>query len=251
MELDIKLGINSTGQLVTLDDTVMDHTDHVSLEYLLPVDVLEDVKKNDLIVCPELYTKGQYNTQSIFDLDQDGTWVYIKLGVPNWDHFNVDSTITKGTIFVVPGDTEHFYVVMKEFEKSSDEFEVSDSVKELQMKSLLLAYYAESRVPGANTQTLYFEKKIFSVWKLQQCLVNLQRELLDKVPCSCEACSTDKDTIYRRDFLLASMYVFDYLKDIGNFEKAQLILDKLNSSCNWLCQESSHENDCGCGKAKY
>ena len=46
------------------------------------------------------------------------------------------------------------------------------------------------------------------------------------------------------------MYVFDYLKDIGNLTEAQRVLDNM-SSCDSLCGDllNNSNNDCGCGNS--
>ena len=103
------------------------------------------------------------------------------------------------------------------------------------------------------SQTFYCPiKNVFSVCKLQRCLVYLQRQLLlnNSKICSYDKCKTDENLRNRRDFLLSAMYVFDYLKDMGNFTEAQRILDNL-SSCNSLCGEElgNIDNSCGCGNS--
>lgn len=250
MELNIELRINSQSKLACLDNSTIDVDGHVSLEYIIPVDAIKQVQDGTATTCPDAYIPGTYKKTSILDLPEDGTMIYIKLGVPSWEHIN--GLVDKDEILCYKSDDEdidHFYIARESFTKASEDISTYSQLEEIKLNSLLHMYYIASRIPGTNTQSFYYEKKIFSIWNLQQCLVNLQRELLEKTPCSCNECGIEKDTIYRRDFLLASLYVFDYLKDINNFEKAQDLLDRLNRSCDWLCGKMNKSNDCGCGKS--
>jgi hypothetical protein len=95
------------------------------------------------------------------------------------------------------------------------------------------------------TQTFSFQKTVFSVCKLQKCLVYLQRKFLENCR-SCDRSNTDRNT---RDFLLSAMYVFDYLKDHDNYEEAQRLLDNLSDCTRNLCGETFNKSDCNCGKA--
>lgn len=100
-----------------------------------------------------------------------------------------------------------------------------------------------------STQTFSFQKVVFSVCKLQKCLVNLQKQIIDN-PKSCNECSSTSSVRYRRDFLLSALYVLDYLKDRRNYDEAQRIIDNI-SGCGSLCEDLTNNNDCGCGSIKY
>ena len=97
-------------------------------------------------------------------------------------------------------------------------------------------------------QTLYCpEKKVFSVCRLQKCLINLQKQLLMRSHlCKGGDCNIDYGLRDKRDFLFSAMYVFDYLKDLGNFTEAQRILDNM-TSCDTICKDNF--NNCSCGNS--
>lgn len=67
---------------------------------------------------------------------------------------------------------------------------------------------------------------------------------------NCMGCGMESPLKIKMDFLLSALYVFDYLKDINNFEEAQRILDNM-SECDSLCEDYSAKSDCGCGKNIY
>lgn len=66
----------------------------------------------------------------------------------------------------------------------------------------------------------------------------------DPKNCKCDYNSSLK---MKRDFLLSSLYVFDFLKDRQNFEEAQRILDNLGGCSDEICGDNNVKSDCGCG----
>lgn len=77
----------------------------------------------------------------------------------------------------------------------------------------------------------------------------MQRKLIENGDICDEHCQNMSNR-YRRDFLLSALYVFDYLKDRGEYDEAQRILDNL-TSCSDLCGDYLSTNkDCGCGSTK-
>lgn len=104
---------------------------------------------------------------------------------------------------------------------------------------------------NANNISNYCEKIIFSFCKLQNCLVYLQRQILNN-PYSCLECGVDASTRYKRDFLLSALYTLNYLVKIKRYDEAQRIINNLDS-CGGLCSQSklTNKEDCGCGTITY
>lgn len=79
----------------------------------------------------------------------------------------------------------------------------------------------------------------------------MQKQILAN-PENCMECGMESSLRFKRDFLLSALYVFDYLKDIKNYEEAQRILDKMSGCSMYLCEGTDETKiDCGCGKVIY
>lgn len=188
---------------------------------------------------------------SEFALDKDGTYYYYKLVIPTLDWFSQETVSGryKGLSEELFFDGNSLYLCNL---KDDEEYSYEEVIKNSNLiDNYLLAYKAVQN--NLASQTFYCPaKKVFSVCKLQRCLVYLQRKLLltNCKHCGYDNCDTDATLRSRRDFLLSAMYVFDYLKDTGNFTEAQRILDNL-SSCDSVCGDmlDNFNNDCGCGNS--
>lgn len=197
------------------------------------------------------YYQSAFNTEYI--LPKDGTYSYYKLLIPILQHFKTDSNSYAnivGELFyydkaVYWFDPEN----LKEGFDEDSEFSLEDVLSMSNVEENCLEWY-ELVHENFASQTFYLPaKKIFSVCKLNRCLAKLQKSLLGtNNPCKSLGCDFDKYKA-QRDMLFGAIYVFDYLKDIGNFKEAQRILDNLQS-CNFICNEDLDVNDCGCGNFK-
>lgn len=104
---------------------------------------------------------------------------------------------------------------------------------------------------------LYNISDLFTIYKLEQCLISLQKKnLFDGLKnCSstgninkCEDSSIDK---MNRDFLLASVFILKYLICNKSYLEAQRIIESL-STCGNLCDDTlynGNNNNCGCGSS--
>lgn len=89
-------------------------------------------------------------------------------------------------------------------------------------------------------QTFFCKKIALTYCNLIKCFVSLQSNLANSIcGTSCE-----KTEVYNRDFLLSTIYVLDYLRDINNFKEAQRILDNINE-CGGFCK-SEILTKCNC-----
>lgn len=247
--LNVQLILNSNCTLLTIDhtnytDLEIDLQQHVVLEFLSynedPFPLIETIKLNE-----SNYNCSKFSSE--FILSKDGTHSYYKLVIPTLDHFKTSDN--KYTNLY----QEVFFYNGIVYKSNISNTELEYNLDFILLNSEEITNYIEIYELIQNnkaSQTLYCPKeKIFSICKLQRCLVSLQRQLLFSGinNCGYNECNTDKDLRNRRDFLLGALYVFDYLKDIGNFMEAQRILDNL-STCYSICGEDlMNLNDCGCG----
>lgn len=223
-----------------------DMGEHVMVDFLV-YNEDDHAFKNTLKIRYEHLNKGYYRAQFTTEylLTKDGTYSYYKLLIPILEHFLLEDSYVNmademfyfsGKVYLVNSSAPAVMTESEVFENS----EVLDNC---------LQWYDTVHSNRAS-QTFYLPaKKIFSVCKLNRCLALLQKKLLGcNNPCKNLGCDKDTETLYR-NFLFSALYVFDYLKDIGNFSEAQRILDNL-SSCNFICDDNDlPTNDCGCGNS--
>lgn len=247
-KLLVQLIIRPDCKLIAVDNTDYYNFDINLLQYMI-VDFIvfkDDLVQSSIKVRKELHNRGQYLSRfaSEFLLEKDGTYTYYKLIIPTLDFFKIDSEDSdlyhnlQGQLFFLDGKLYHS--LLENNDKCNLEA-ILDNSEEI--TDYLKAYDIVQNNDAS--QTFYSPaKNIFSVCKLQRCLANLQKQLLFE---SCNKCEETATLRKQRDLLLSAMYVFDYLKDLGNFTEAQRILDNL-SSCNFVCQDNDF-NDCGCGSS--
>lgn len=209
-----------------------DIDNHIMLDFMIFKDELVQKSIN---LRHEKLNRGYFRQkfETTYQLDNDGTYTYYKFVIPTYYHF-VDKDELVNDIC-----DEIFY-----FEGNIYWYKdtINPSVSEILSKSVKLNSILEIYDIVFNnhaTQTLYLPaKKVFSVCKLNKCLVSLQKQLLLNTDCN-NPKKTD------RDFLFTALYVFDYLTDTGNYAEAQRILDNLGE-CNY-CQQLSSNTICNCG----
>lgn len=246
--LVINLIIDSNCVLNAIDDT-----NYLGQRIDLNQYVLVDfIKYNDDTVITAKNIKEQIHSREYlshvfttrFVLDKDGTYSYYKFVIPKLDKFKTDT----GYI----GLNNQLYYYNNNFYYCTNIInENVYSLEEILNNSKVILNFLEFNdivQQNFSSQTLYCpEKKLFSVCKLQKCLVNLQKQLLYTVSnCSLDKCAVREDLRNTRDFLMGAMYVFDYLKDIQNYTEAQRILDNM-MSCSNICDNILE--DCNCGNS--
>ena len=268
-ELDIQLIVNPACELIAIDRTsyqnlhyeyggeiqyLRDRSKHVSIEFLSDVN-------GDVIYDTINLEKGLRNRTELLDGDtsvfyfpKDGTFTYYKFLVPHISHLLKKDYESWNDVFVVYDQT-FFYDDNFYFCESRENIELRDfqswesAVKYIISISKKLNISELWKYQGS--QTFSFQKILFSICKLQKCLVNLQKQLLNN-PENCMECGMESSLRFKRDFLLSALYVFDYLKDTKNYEEAQRILDNMSSCGESLCGDTNDTKvDCGCGKIIY
>lgn len=268
-ELDIQLIVNPTCELIAVDRTsyqnlhyeyngmlqyLRDRSKHVSIEFLTDVDgyVIHDSINLE---------KGLRNRMelldgntTVFHFPKDGTFTYYKFLVPHITHLLKKDDYSQQELFKVYDQT-FFY---------NDEFYYCREMNDLALRDFLSWEEAVEYIIGISqkidisdlwkyqgTQTFSFQKMLFSICKLQKCLVNLQKQIMNN-PENCMECGMESSLRFKRDFLLSALYVFDYLKDTKNYEEAQRLLDNMSGCGMSLCESTDDSKvDCGCGKVIY
>lgn len=251
-DLNIHLIINPECELVAVDNTVyhnLRYTDgdeylddllnHVSLELL--IDHMGHIDSNHIYLQENIGARQEFlnGNMSVFKFHKDGTFTYYKYLIPKLNHLlkyddaEVAYYKTRDQLFYNNGK---FYYAKEDYSTIE---ELNKNV--IEINNLLDLWNFQG------TQTFSFQKIIFSVCKLQKCLVSLQRQMLnDYGKCVDKNAVESNKTI--RDFLFSTMYVFDYLKDHDNYEEAQRILDNLINCTGNICPEYNYKSECNCGK---
>lgn len=202
---------------------------------------------------------SQIDSSSEFALFNDGVYEYNKYLIPtleyllvDTDKFDIDGNMLydeiclKDAYFYYQGDIYYIdypenngdfvideYLTAVSFIKTYAQFVLSNSVKQS------LEDLSENTEIGY--QTFFCKKIAFTYCNLIKCFVSLQSNLANNL------CNTncEKSEVYNRDFLLSTIYVLDYLRDINNFKEAQRILDNINE-CGGFCKESETLTKCNC-----
>lgn len=253
-KINIDVIVRSDCKLIAVDNSDylgVDLSQYIMLEFL-SYNTDENLLPESVKIRKELHNRGHYLSRfaSEFTLNVDGTYSYYKLVVPQLMHFQDDKEPDKYINLI-----DELFFFNGDLYKSNITDQEGYTLDEVIESSEIIDYKEAYEFVQENkaSQTFYCPiKNVFSVCKLQRCLVYLQRQLLlnNSKICNYDKCKTDENLRNRRDFLLSAMYVFDYLKDMGNFTEAQRILDNL-SSCNSLCGEElgNINNSCGCGNS--
>ena len=122
------------------------------------------------------------------------------------------------------------------------------NISEILSNSKEIDNYVElEKIKGS--QTFVYKSVFVSICKLQNCLIKLQRKILDD-PRNCLDCNLQNNIRYNRDFLLSSIYVLQYLICTQNYSEIERIINNLKS-CSNICEDYDSLNDCGCGTIKY
>lgn len=250
--IQIQLILQPDCKLVAIDEENYDSLDidltkHYMLEFLVyneeqtPISNTIHLYKETSII--EYITNVR---QTEFILTKDGTYRYYKLIIPTLDRFKSEEN---NLLYINLSGQLYFENNQLYLSTLSDN--LTHTYEEVRNNRELVSDYLKAYElihKNESSQSFYSPVKyVFSVCKLQKCLVSLQKKLLF-LNCGLEQCGENKILINRRDFLLSALYVFDYLTDIQDFTEAQRLLDNL-STCNSICEDELDNiyNNCNCG----
>lgn len=174
-------------------------------------------------------------------LDKDGKFTYYKYGIRTLESFEIihpdDEVRPIAEEWTYPVKNQIFYYQNKVFIGKFDENSVDDviaSSEEITNLFDLKNYIEQIR--------FYFDTTVINICNLKNCLLSLQKELIDLKLSS--KCNNDSDIQDKKDFMLSSVFVLEYLISIKKYEEAVRLIDRL-SSCNFICK--SNKLSCNCG----
>lgn len=248
--IEIQLILRPDCKLIAVDnenycDWEINLTKYKMIEFLV-YNEDKDIIPETLKILQEKYARAHFSSKyaTEFILKKDGTYIYHKMIIPTLELFQSDSNLYSNLYQQLYFEGDKLYFSKLEDNNIYSYDDVKNNREEI--TNYLTAYNIINN--NQASQSLYCPAKyLFSICKLQRCLVSLQKKLIMN-SCSFDICDRDKTLRNRRDFLLSAVYVFDYLKDIKNFTEAQRLLDNL-STCNNICEEdlTNSFNDCNCG----
>lgn len=200
------------------------------------INILQYNKSSKQSISAITYTDhNSYLDESIISIPKDGYYILYHLVLPTiqWlenksQDSNFDLNIYSG-IYVTDGKSI-FKLVNDQLVKCDD----------------LEVMYINTE----NTTISREEKKLFYFFDLYNCYINLCNELFDKSIIKCVDKNTDlKDLRYNRDFMLSTINVIKFYIENGEYELAQLLLEKLNICSNKICKQPTkyeHVSGCNC-----
>lgn len=250
----VQLALKPNCQLEAIDHSpyetwTTDLVNHVVLEFI--VYNKEEAPKEDSIVIMPIKTHKDYfylRRSAPIQLSRDGNWHYYKLIVPCLEHLLDDAS----GLYNVDEETFYyngeFYIGPENNTGIPKLYTIEEAVAASTKSRDYLAIYKYN-----GSQTFIFQQNVFSVCKLNRCLVNLQRQLINDLTKSCKfkSCAVQQELKLKCDLLLSAVSVLEYLIDSKNFTEAQRIIDNL-STCNSICGDDVDDfdtNSCGCGNS--
>jgi hypothetical protein len=245
---DIQLIIHNDCKLTSIfiDQIENIDTNYVSIEYLK--------YKNNLVINSEVIKYTDILSHSEFALFNDGVFEYNRYFIPKLeyllyesDQFDAignmlyNSICLTDQIFVYNNTIYYIniadisideYLTSTAFIKSNIDFILDNAI--------IISISELSNTTEIGHSAFFCKKNILTYCNLIKCFVTLQSDLINS---SCDS-FCEKTHTYDRDFLLSTIYVLDYLRDINNFKEAQRILDNINE-CGGFCK-SDTLTKCNC-----
>lgn len=228
----VQLSIDKNCKLVAVDRTSLDTTfPMLSVEFIL------DFEKN-VIDCKQKqieHKKDILLDSTELSLKKDDVYLYNKILVPSID------TYKEGNIYKVANKCFYYedsiYVSNTDITNLSDISnltEITDLVKLIEIKK--------------DYSLLGYEEIFVSMCGLKNCLLALQTKLINT--CQTDKCSSNIDSILKRDFVLSTITVINYLITLCNYTEIHRILTQIKS-CGNLCEDDNDlallKNPCNCG----
>lgn len=240
--LYIELAVDNECRLIAIDrsnySALEDQNDlinHVMVEFVSNISDEIIGHKFNIILHERDYLLRRFSSR--FLLKIDGTYHYYKLIIPTIYHFESSEDpkkyLVENKCFFYNGSFYFSDHDLNSLEEIASLSPITDLMKLWEYKDTQLFFW--------------FDDYVFSICKLERCLVSLQKKIISM--CYTNECVTDKDIKYKRDFILDSVFVLKYLISVKNYTEAQRILDNL-SSCGNVCGDelnSSTNLGCNCG----
>lgn len=250
----IKLLVNTDCQLISIDNSnynlLSNYNEYESLDFLSNYD-------NELIENSIINNTLDNSSSKVcsINLYKDGVFNYFKVIIPTLNKLIINNEEDLYTDILLNNET--FYYNNKVYigtnnisciSAANKEDFINKNISEILSNSKEIDNYVElENIKGS--QTFIYKSVFVSICKLQNCLIKLQRKILDD-PRNCLDCNLQNNIRYNRDFLLSSIYVLQYLICTQNYSEIERIINNLKS-CSNICEDYDSLNDCGCGTIKY
>lgn len=255
--LNVQLVIHPSGKVEAIDDnswlytpgmegTLMENiTKYVSVEFL--TDAENNIKSDTLVFQEYRHNRDNMLSNSELPLFNDGVHYYYKLLIPKLEYLFVEAEglfsaphyeelyLANQTFFYDGG----FYLYLGDniiLDRPMSEIEIMHEYgADILNNSKALNYI--DIYENCGDQSFSCKKILFSICKLLKCFVSLQKEFINDVIYG--KCVKSEELENKRNFLLSTIYVLDYLKDIGNYQEAQRIIENISD-----CQTSTWNCNC-------
>lgn len=260
-KIDIQLIVHPDCKITAIDDNsyltlpgqysalVESLKDYTSIEFLKYKD--QEIARDTLRIEHFNAERGNMLNDTIFPIYKDGTYVYYKMLIPNLEFLFVESATIPNYFSEICLIKQTFYYNGKFYMYIGDSDIVFD--QELSKEQILTMYLTdilshskvltyEELFDNLGSQSFFCKKIVFTICNLIKYFVSLQRKTLAKL--SSNYCYDDSQNALQKDFILSTIYVLDYLKDINNFAEAQRILDNI-TECDLIDSKIVSDN-CGC-----
>lgn len=237
--LTVGLMLNANCELIATDSSQYEEFEDVSkhaiIEFLSNYDskiIMQRLHMIEGMEDPEL------TTSKPISLPADGTYTYYRLVIPTLDHYLIDGGYQVENKFFAYNNKVYF---------SNHSFSTFVESQVDLIEDYTLVWDAKD----TDNQMFWFNDRLFSICKLNSCLINLLKaDIAKTVKEGCNTgCSTSSENRLDIDFLLESSFALRYLVELGRFEDAQRVLNTI-SSCGSICKSAlaDDDSDCGCGK---
>lgn len=252
--LDTQLIIHSDCKLTSICHTDFNHINPDINDKYISVEFLKYKDKCLYDSC--IIKTSQINSSSEFALLNDGVYEYNCYIIPTLEYLLIDTDKydAEGNMLyneICLEDSYFYYNDKFYYINIREDYHIDNymtainfinSYKHDILKNateISIDYLSDNTEIG--NQTFFCKKIALTYCNLIKCFVSLQSNLTNSL---CDT-SCEKIDIYNRDFLLSTIYVLDYLRDINNFKEAQRILDNINE-CGGFCKEFDTLNKCNC-----
>ena len=250
MRLNINVNSNKFCRLVASDKTKYEETQvndivkHVFVEFMVYFPYLaeeENLLALDNSKKITYFTNdSDYNSLDrhySYHLKRDGRYRYYKYGLYTIEH----PSIFNGQTYTIAGKVF--------FHNDIIYYGINDTNQPIFDKdnSIVIDNWYKLREYFAYGIDFFYDIEMFTICNLNQCLIALQKKAIfaGLKNCNYGVCEENKSLKLQRDFLFISVYVLDYLIEIGNYLEAQRILEAL-STCGNLCNDNMLMNNNCC-----
>lgn len=206
---NIKIAINSNCELIATPPEFITSQDSYYLEFIYNPSINpEDTMK--------ISNNRDYYQQELYE---DGLYVYHFIEMP-----------AKHAL-ISPDEYPDLY-----YDEDSGEIMLDNKVADL--NTIISRYTSNSTISTGEIK--YIEIPIFSICKLKNCILNIQKHNL--INCKSNKCTSPIDDV--NGFLFISLYVLEALISEGKYAEADEILSAVNT-CNLVCKNRSTKK-CNC-----